>query len=193
MRLFNHCGSQPSGTHPIIDAPFDGAHLWWEVRLIPYSSQEDPDTGQSGDTGVEDTGSVDTASLQSNEDTGLSPEEPNQDGSADCPFEPVGLPQEFQLGIGVMHPEIVAAWTDIDWGVGQDALLDEPNETAAYLSFDGDDNVYVFGTALTETLDEDSDWSNYIGDIKIYSAYPFDYNFKRVYVPFQVGHQLNWL
>ena len=161
-----------------LTAPFEGAHLWWEVRITPYSSQENPDTGitnDSGDThsGDNDTGLSDTASSQPNEDTATSPEQPNSEGVSDCPFEPVGLPQQFQLGIGEMHPEIIAAWTDIDWGVGQEPLLDEPNETAAYLSFNDDDNVYVFGTAITASANEDEDWSNYFGDIKIYSAYPF--------------------
>lgn len=162
--------------------PFQEAHLWWEVRLRPYSTPTPEDTGNSdpidtgsSDTGISDTGFVDTgldtASSQGSEDTAG---EPSTAPVSDCPFEPVGMPHQFELGIGMMHPEIIAAWSDIDWGGGQEPLSSEPNQTAAYLSFQEDENIYVFGTAITESIANEDQWADYFGQIQIYSAYPFD-------------------
>ena len=51
--------------------------------------------------------------------------------------------RSFQLGVGEMHPEVVAVLDSLD-GLGDGA---ESSLNGAYASFDGGDTLYVFGVA----------------------------------------------
>lgn len=176
-----------------LSPPFEDGLLWWEVQLRPYSESAPTDTSDTGssdtdtsDTGTSDTGTSDTGiSDTGSSDTGTSDTGSSDTGSSDtentltdCPSELLNLPQQFQLGVGGMHPEIVAAWDDIDWGEDSSVALPEPNLTASYLSFNDPNLIYVFGTVVLPEADMVvEDWNTFQGNISIYSAYPFEFQF----------------
>lgn len=132
-----------------VSPPFDEGHLWWDIQLRQFNESEPNDTGVASDTGEYDNWNCENQSLL--------------------------VPQRFYIGIGEMHPEIVAAWNDIDWGDSASSSV-EPNNIASYLSFQEQGDVYVFGTAIsTPVQEENSIWSSFQGKIEIFSAYPFSF------------------
>ena len=70
-----------------------------------------------------------------------------------CPSLPI-IPSTLQLGVGTLHPEILAVWNQIEWS---DVVV--PTEDLAlssYSSLDNGENIWVYGGATTErsTLEE---------------------------------------